>query len=991
MRRSRLSKHLVCVLALAALALSPVALATAEEFALSRDGDLLTVRAPAYRITIDPHNGARVMSLIFRDAEMTRAPSGGHGGLMEELHTADLPHSLAQTAGDDGKLSLRFVARTDDLKVEKTYRFWRDRAWFAVDLAFTNESPYALSGRAAPALRSTVLPAQGYATGRELYCMERGMGAEILPARLFASRLCDADDSGRLEWMAVSEPTSRRALGFALAHSGCRPLEPVRTEDGAMTIGWSYPDLPPGRMMKTRVLVVPLEGLTAVSELTPRLVAESLCEKRGDAYALRLNVMPLKEELKHVSVVTRVYDAEGKEFEPWDTMLFKLLRPGVLKTAQTTAASGSGEPAWLLHEVYARGDLVDRFAAPLGRASGPAPFDLPRAPPPEPIQAGPATEPLPGAQIPQSEAQKERGFVVWRLEGPAARQELKALKLELTRGERETLFLGVRSLREVQDLRFSASPMPQLPDGYDPLPAPALGLWRVEDAADGGRLAPLQEVEMGAQEVVWFALTVDAAQVGPGAYAARLAFTAESGAQAIALRVEVIDRARPAPEAFGLWYAGPWSKDRDIVSTLGQLQGYGVCAVTLPRDRDVPPAHKLAAAGMLLEAFSAGGGTLPPAGTTPERQLLRVPYPLWFLRADTAEPTAAQEAARSGYVPALLCESLKELRGGLPPEQRRVVLVEQGCEVGAAPRLVKSGALRADEPVWLYLDLRGADWRRAALQLRSTLWAAAWQGYAGVAVRAAAPSAAADRQLALWHILRDTREEVALWREARSRAARLHQIKNGESGLPLVTLISLEALEATVGPAPQCKLRLQPTRTDFRRLYRVAPQQGEAQVRLSQFRRARSAVFSAVKRLCALGPACPPEGRFWQDVPLGAESCSQWTIVAPAGEKPWKIAKNAQSALRRRCGVQVKLQREFPDIPDDGSRQVIWLIDGEEAESLLPQTCRELAKQRRGRPVVIMEPEGAIIALLRDAKAVDLALGLISGAAQPFTTAGQMR
>ncbi|MHC4479469.1 MAG: hypothetical protein ACYS1C_00645, partial [Planctomycetota bacterium] len=923
-----------CALGAVALLCSGTAVAGAA-VELAQDGSRLVVKNAFYEATLAPDRGGRIVSFVFRGVQMTRLRPDGHGGMVEEVHSADFPFRVLERTNSQDGLSVVLAAEVGELRVVKQFQFFADRPWFTVTLQFQNRSRFRLSGRHAPALRNLVLP--GGARGRPLYCLDRGLGAEILSPEVFLSRL-HGESGGPLRWMAVADPAARRAFGFAVLDGPCRPLRPLRWEGSEVVFGWRYPAVPAGQTLTARLLMVPLDGFGAVAELNGSFAAESLREPSADPLRIRLDLMPLGEPLREVSVITRTYDATGTELEPCDALLFGEMELLKRQTGRIGWSGREAPPTWLVHEVYSRGRRIGLFAVPTSGSAGPPPIT---ARPPEPAELDPLpgerTLP-PGALIPPTQAQNERGFQFWAFDGAPVRAETERLGLVVARGEKKTTFLGVRALRPLQGLRLTlaGADMP----GPDPLPPAAVYLWMVRESAQGDAyLAALPEMSLDAGQAAWLALTVDATQLEAGRYAARLVVSAEGVAAEVPMDLQVLRVTVPGPENFGLWHIAGAAGEPLTEQAVGRLVDYGASAVTAPLDglAGASPgevaAWPAASRRLTLLSFMAAGGARPPAAAFPGLLLLPHPAPVWLLHAGGASATKARAASECGYAPALLCERLSSIPPGLraPGVQFPFYLVADGCEPGRLPQLVQTGEMRGSESVWLYLDLREADWRQAVTEVRSAFWAAAWQGLAGAAVRCPLPSRAVDRQWVIWHILRDARLEVALWR--REHAAAVAARRRGRARAAALRRISL--LELLVGTAEGSDLRLRKRRDPFRELYGVAPPGRESALRLSQFAAARRKLLDWAWR-SPFGEARQSEGTYWRGIPLAEGGATRWAIVASDGEAVWKQAVAFQRALQERAGTAVPVSRTFPPAGTEGAL-LVWVIADEEGRGALPE------------------------------------------------------
>jgi hypothetical protein len=1058
--RNRADAFPAPVLTLAFLALVlPVPSAwaqTALPLTVQHEGRHLVVRSPFYQATIAPENGGRIISFIFQGTEMTGMSADGHGGLMEEVHTADFAFDALDQTVTGSSITLVLAANAGELRVVKRYTFSADRPWIAVGLTFENRSRFRLMGAAAPAVRALALVGGQGGAARAFYCLDRGRGTEALSADLFLAAVQD-DRAAALRWIAVADPVSRRALGFALeggsSAGSSSPLAGLRADGGAVVLGWSYPDIPPGMSLEATVLIVPLDGYAAVAELNDLFVAESLVEPPGSGaepaapLTIRFDLTPLRDELRDVSIVTRVYDESGEELSPADSLLFSTSEPLRRWTGRATWPGRSGKPAWLLVEVYSLGKNIGRFTVPFGSVGGdppiaPQPPGLPRFQPVEGAAPAPA-----GSLIPISQRDKDRGFLLWRFDGGPALAEMNRLDLILTQEEDRTEFLGVKALRPIEKLRLTLAGAGPQAGGPMSLPPAAVYLWQVrEDEPGRACMTASTDVALAADETAWFAVTADSRQLKAGQYSARLVVSADDSAVQVPLSVTVLSIPAASASAFGLWHIGEDMTSRAPADpggalaepSLAKLGNYGVSALTVPLvgGWSRPALNNLgrdaARRGLALLSFTAGDGATPPTAPFPGRLLLPYPDPLWLLRAGSVFPTTVRAACEESYAPAILCERINAVPQDLlalkvPFE---FWLVADGCEPGLVPEMVQSGAVPASATVWLYLDLRDADWQRAAVEVRSAFWAAAWQGLAGAAVRCPVSAGEADRELVIWHILRDAREEAALWREASRLAAtksaagaggaqpapagtkaaaarrgaessesrasvnspRLEPVERRPPGSTRARDIRrVAALESVVGADKGSDLLLRLDRRPFRRLYRVAPSADRSEPVLDDFEAARRKVLGLMGET-ARAPIPTRTGQlYWRGIPLVEDGRVRWAIVIADGEPVRRAAAALQKGVEDATGNAVRISRAFPDLSGEGPR-LVWAVAGEAGCPDWPEAVRAAVAEQGEVPLATVGlGQGVTIALLRSDTDIQVLLKTFRRDPSLYPTASDVR
>jgi len=546
---------------------------------------------------------------------------------------------------------------------------------------------------------------------------------------------------------------------------------------------------------------------------------------------------------------------------------------------------------------------------------------------------------------------------------------VQQVRLALAQGTKRTVFFGLRALRPIEGLRLALAGTGAQDQAV--MPPSCVYLWRVvEPSAAPARLEPFAELSLAEGQLTYIAMTVDAGRLEPGSYSGRLIVTAGQNVRDVPVSLQVMPAPTDSAGGFGLWYLGPDGGRSLDEAVMVKLKGYGVQALSLPPDGGAASAVRTGLADtalgeMKMLAFGNGGGVLPPAGPAPGAVPLPCPDLLYLVRVGASRAAVARAAAEAGYSPALLCRRLSTVPqeffqavGALPGS---AWLVQGGAEPDAVPRLVASGAIDASQPVWLYVDLRGVDWRRAALQVRNAAWTAAWQGLAGLAVTCEQPAPEVDRQLVLWHILRDAHAEAALWRSAR-RAAEATAAPEAETAAARRRrVLALEGIDSVIGPAETCLLLLREERVAFRRLYRVAPPPGQEWVSLEQFDRAYRRTLELGAQLAAPGRQ-PETGQvYWRGVPLVEAGRAQWAIFAADGEESWRAAVAFQQSLEALTGRTLTVSRTWPQF-DAGSPRVVWAFATEAARSALPAQVQAALAARPGAAFVIVDLEGGATA-----------------------------
>ncbi len=944
-----------------------------EGLALTKAGRTLRISSGgqaqpgACEIILRPDHGATISALRFGRPDridLTAWTPERWSGLLQEQHTADRAYVAeweetgGATALDGARgagIVLTCTGGDGELSVSKRITFRRGVPFLHVEWVFKNEGPYALSGAQAPAVSSLVLPAGGAtvrgarSSGREYYCLDRGRGAETMtPGRALQELNPVRAPEGPLRWMAVTDPAGLKGLGFVFLDDAAHSPWARKDPDGRVLIGWRYRSVPPHHTLRTEMLVVPLEGLAAVSGLGGAFAADT--SFAGGSRTARVNIMALAEPLSNVSVVTRAYATDGRELDPCDTLIFPRIDPYRPESGRIDLPGGEGQvkAVWLRHEVYSSGGRVGSYTVPVTPPAGAVPVPVRSLP-----SAGVERWRTPSNSPDVSGAGRSFALRLLGSEGELGLPE--RLTIDLTAGEKETLFFGFEARKAIGGVVASVvADTRGAQRGVEPLHPAAAFLWSVEPGPGGADIMrPLTQRRAIAGKRLWLALTLDAGPLAPGAHAARLFVEADGESVEVPIQVSVSAlRVRPR-EGFALWYVDVGSPSGPIsAGEVSKLASYTVSA--LGRPTQAPSLIRQArAGGMDMAGFYApGAGTAAAeqSGVSPDVlcEPLMAAGPAWLLWSGSDDLQAAERLRSLGYVPALGLQGLSALPGAAAGEGPRLVLVDGGCEPGEVAGFVRAGLLRVDDAVWLWLDLQGADWRDAAVRVRSAVWAAAWQGLDGVAVRAARPQKEADRQFAIWHVLRDAREEAALLALAmgRSSLATSLSLQGPQGHGPRVRLAAALLALQTVVNADRADLtiRMQTRRVPFRQVLRAEPNGTGGLAPLEAFAAARNVVQEAWQEIKALpGMRRPWPNAFWRGVPLLEDGVVRWSIVA-LGEKTTGVrARKLQSLLHDLTGRQVPIVYARATLESAGVEQgprLIWLMTDQLDPDKLPPVVR---------------------------------------------------
>jgi hypothetical protein len=333
---------------------------------------------------------------------------------------------------------------------------------------------------------------------------------------------------------------------------------------------------------------------------------------------------------------------------------------------------------------------------------------------------------------------------------------------------------------------------------------------------------------------------------------------------------------------------------------------------------------------------SAGGGV-----ETAERMareglplslLLHPSNPSWLLVAGTDSPAELEQVDKLGFCTAVLVPNLACLKDDVRWRAGSAMhwIVADGCEPRVVPGLVKDGRIEAKQCMWLYLDLRGMDWRRAAFEVRSAFWAAAWQGLAGAVVRCEPPVAEGETQSVLWHVLRDAREEAGLVFEAAYDAQILADHRDNSLSLKVGPI---------VGDLPVSAIEVRQERRAFGSVLRAVPQVEEKAGLgpMSAFNAARGRLLALLETTAGLGFVGGSDPAhvdlYWAGLPLRHGDKVTSVIVVSGGQEQQDVAFKLQKGFEqeRQMGLNIPMLEALPKPEGEGAgvtRQVVWLVSG---------------------------------------------------------------
>ena len=956
------------------------------------DGEqALVVENAFYQLTLRPGSGATISSLLFglgHKRQLTAWNPRTYAGLLQETHTADLPFMLADRQTHPDRIVLAFEGGEAPLVVRKVFEFRRGDPCVKVTLLFENRSAFMLGGAAAPCISNVMLPADGKATGREYYCLDRGHGAEaITPATVLAELNPLSDNDGALNWLAVTEAVTRTGLGVAFQDDAARHPSAQKNCDGTIMMQWRYGPIPAYSSMRTELLLVPLQGFAAVSALNGAFIADTVTARgMQNGLVISMHLMPLRSDMADVSITTRAYRADGTEMQPFETLLFERVTAYRRDTGKVVLPRQTEALAWLQHELYEEGKKVGQFAVPLSPEARPLPAfksELPSAEV-EPLTDRPIE---PADDYPRTVVAARRyGFLVRRLQGGLVDPEAGPLNIALAADEKETLFFRITAPAGAERLRASIAAGAESTLAIAPT---AAYLWSVRQGTDGSaHMTPFEECKLEPNAAVWVAVTFDAAELTPGRHAARLFIEAGKRPFELPIVVDVFAHRLKPPAGFALWFVDTDSAPEGIEpAVLLKLGSHTVSALSLRLSSNasaeslVLAARRAEACRLDMLGFHAPGGGADTAertadGGVPGAAFLPAPRLGWLLWSGSDDLKGVGRLRALGFEPAVVFPRLPgpaDSRQAEPQNAPRQWLVDAGCAPGAVPALVQHGRIRPEDSVWLYLDLWESDWLEAAAQVRSAFWAAAWQGLAGAAVRCPQPPASVDSQSVLWHVLRDAREEAALAAEALQEGNALLKAHLEGSHLDLKRAGALEDLRTLLGREDDCLVRIENEKLPFRDVLRARAGLKPPGSSVADFQAAKRHALGFLASAQELLPDSEPWANlYWREAALLENGQVRWAIVATGAGASAQAAKTLQKSIEARTGKTVPILPAFPETQAEARAkqpQLIWLITDEEIPGALPQAVREAATAAGDDLMRVVETDGGTVVVVVGAQA----------------------
>ncbi len=860
----------------------------------------LVVTTEDYTATLRPDAGGALSSLRYGGAELVFWRSKPPAGLFQEASTAGMEYEVERCRKADGEVRVRLVASTDGLRVTKAFVFPAQGASFRVQLAAENRNPYALTGPAAPRFYAFMTPAGEESSGVERMCLSAGFGARVMGPGVFARRYSSPGaPDGTIRWVGAADVTSRRGLAIQFREAAAR--SPRAALCGRETgVSWAMPAVPPGAVLRSEARMRIWKGMGAVTGVTDRLLARATV-KNEETPAVELKLKALKAPLEAVTVVSRLYGADGEDLGVGQSMAFHNVTGDTVASAMAELPGAKGRVGWLQQTVRSEGDVVGRHVVPLGAPEGMCPLEN--------------ELPAPDITVKGDENGSGADDIPWAVRTAATGKRPERLRLHLANNEAETLFLAVEGGKEIDKLKARLA----APSGEEKkvLPAESGTLWEVEDGIEPAmsRFKPTA-LKKGAS--LGLALRVSAAGLSPGTLERRLVLEGGGRKVSVPLRVTVRSPEVPASGGFGLWLTpADGSGLTADESTLGRLTAQQVTMMTWPAGGGfgVERARSLLelAAGAELDGFGfqSSSAETAPSGleAAAEADMLSPSAsPLWLLRRSPCWLNSPAETAESGFVPAGVTAHLPP-GGGRDASALRHVLLRRGIGAGVAPQKRVNGHISGESRLWLFHPIAGGNPACAAAELRSAAWAAAWQGVAGVAVDCV-PGRQKHRS-ALLEVARDAREEAALWRRCRALAGRLRNAKLEDEEDQKQRAIIMHDRHTVLGECDEARLRIATDESGLKPVLRAVTPEAGRTPSPADFRAAKRELLDLLGRIRRLLPEQTGD-LYWRGHGIVVGGKVRARIVTDGGESASEAASTIQAAVRKRTGQTVTIDSECP-------------------------------------------------------------------------------
>ncbi len=744
------------------------------------DGEtVLTVGNRFYEVSISPSQGGAITGFKLKPGgiESTSPGREDFGGLLQEVHTAAFPYEIVAREIDDSAADITLAASGANYGVEKRFSFRAQSPLIQVRLAFDNRTEIPRRGDHAPALANTFhWGGSGHNAGGYYYCIGRPHGGEKYTGRRALHLLHPLMDqeSAELSWVAVIDPIFRAGIGIFFPDSGVQGVFAGRNIEGHAELETRMAAIPAQSRLVSDLMLVPLRGFSSVDLISPEMVAETLHHGFSGHRQVMLRIMSLMPGEMDISVVTRAYDAEGREIGLLETLVFDDVQCAELRTGTIDLWEDElNDIAWLRHVIYSGGVRLQQYSVRLA-GSSPAPGTRPRAPEPpvvERLTDGRGDESPPGTV-----QDADKALRVSQLSGPAW-EAAADMEVSLPANSSHTLFLRVDASEDMQGLQVGL--VGARPDdagaGVRALTAASMFLWEViEPDSAAAELRPFRKQDITPDRPVVFAVTLSSRRLSEGVYTAGIMVSTETETLALPLTARVYQVGLAPSEGFALWYIGGDAMEVSgpafemLSRHSADAAGFAVSGRSDPaflRSLQARAAeNNMGMLGYYSPGMAAAGAERIRSAVVGPDESRSGAAAVWILCAGADGVEAAESVSALGYVPAAFVSRLSparalELSGAGHFEH---FLFGGDICAEAAQRAERDEFPAADVRLWRYVDLSPYHWRELPVRAREEFLGALAGGASGAAVRTMAPGGVAGGPLLFWHMLRDIREEAAL-------------------------------------------------------------------------------------------------------------------------------------------------------------------------------------------------------------------------------------
>lgn len=940
-----------------------------------------------YKLTIRPDAGACISSLQYGrggKTELTGWDRGNLRGLFQESHTADFAYEVSTGNATPDEVFLEFKRQAGPLTIRKRYRFRREVPVFELSLVFENSSSHILGGPDAPGLSATILPGEGQQMRSGYFCFEGAHGPGAVTAASVLRELHPLSPvAGPLYWLSVTDTVTRRGLGFVFLDGAGQKAWAESNASGTIQLRWAYQKIPPRTRLTSKLLVVPLQRFSAVSGLDRNFAADTIAENREGKKRVTLRLMAVSTPLKDVSVVTRTYGKEGTELDPCDTLLFERLEPYHPVTKSVWVRAGEKKPVWLQHEVYVEGKKTGEFFVQTGQDGSPPRGRKMQLPLAKEQKIDPPAAPVKKISEIANEDDNKRGFLVRRLGTREYSGSDIPVEIPLFRREKETVFFRISALQDLETFRASlASSTGESARSLHPASA---FLWKVEIPVSGvARLIPWEKQPLKTGAELWFALTVDASRLEPGSYSGKVFLEAAEKALQIPLAVRVFPVTISRKDGFAFWYMD--GSDQETVprqSVFERLSDYSVGAASW-RVNAVSAAQNLDGilqkserSGLDLSGIFCPGGSLATAEKVGVRGpipggMLAAGQPSWILWLGPNLSGKIDSLKGIGFRPAICLRRFQRLGNDFVREQSTPMhwLVGGGAQKERVDELIEDGKLHKEDSLWTFCDPREQSWERAALELRRRFVGAVWEGMAGAVVVQNRPVVGMETQELLWHVLRDAREEAAVFATARDAKVRL-LAGSSESRTENTSRAEVfGGLERLFGGDNSSRIRVQRKKIPFGQISLGTINGSERTNSIAAFRKLKGEALRLLIKARALPEKVLNHNTvYWKSRIVLAEGegkCAFWNVNGqeiPEGLRALKLH------LEKLVGASLPVIERYP-LLERSELNVLWIDKKEASGEEFPEEVRKLASatpdgscrswvDKTGLKIVIVGPEAA--------------------------------